>query len=69
MKIHTEINPGDKVKSIEGKKLINANGHAGRKLYKVAGEYHEVLLICLKGEVIEVVCELSKQPQRIQQGW
>lgn len=54
---------------INGRKLVNGNGHSGRKLYTVPGEHNDILLICLKGEVIEVVSDLAKQDQRIHQGW
>ena len=65
----TQIEAGTKTSTIKGKKLVNGNGHGGRKLYTVPGEFNTHLLICLKGEVIEVVSDLAKQDQRIHQGW
>ena len=65
----TQIEAGTKTSTIKGKKLVDGNGHGGRKLYTVPGEYNSHLLICLKGEVIEVVSDLAKQDQRIRQGW
>ena len=65
----TQIEAGTKTSTIKGKKLVNGNGHGGRKLYTSPGEHNNVLLICLKGKVIEVISDLAKQDQRIHQGW
>ena len=64
-----KIEKGTKTKEIKNKSLVAGNGHGGRKLYKVPGEFNDVLLICQKGEVIETVEDLAKQDQRILQGW
>lgn len=60
---------GTKTRDIPRKRLVVKNGHEGRKLYVADGWPHDVLLICLKGEVIEVVSDSAKQDQRIHQGW
>lgn len=64
-----DITPGTKTKDIAGKTLVNGNGHAARRLYTVPGEFNDILLISLEGEVIEVVNDLAKQAQRRHQGW
>ena len=60
---------GTKTSEIKGKKLVDGNGYGSRKLYMIPGEYNSILLICQKGEVIEVVSDMAKQDQRIHQGW
>jgi hypothetical protein len=64
-----KITKGTKLKDILGRRIAVKNGHGGLKLYVAPGEHNEVLLICLKGIVLEVVEDIAKQAQRILQGW
>lgn len=60
---------GTKTSDVKNKKLVDGNGYEGRKLYMIPGEYNSILLICLKGKVLEVVSDMAKQDQRLHQGW
>jgi hypothetical protein len=67
--IKIEIKKGAHICDIAEKRIVVKNGHGGLKLYVAPGEYNEVLLICLKGMVLEVVEDIANQAQRIVQGW
>jgi hypothetical protein len=64
-----KITKGTKLKDIPEKTLVVKNGYGGLWLYVTPGDCNEVLLICLKGMVLEVVEDIAKQAQRILQGW